>query len=352
MATILELNNKFTDEINKIKSEMSTYITLKKGFRTNVEKSLDNLLKVYNELKSVSENNTIINSAPNISYAQAVTKSMSKTQLIKSKHVIAITPKDINTTSNDLRKIIKEKINTTTINIGINLIKNISKGGILLECDSNEDINKFSQHLNETVRNLAEIKIPTKKSPKMIIYNLSNDITKEELIEAIPKQNPLIADLLSKSRNIESQIKFKFFTKSNFKDCKNAVIEVPPELRKLLINLNKINIVWSKCSVKDYIIIMRCFKCLSFGHLSKDKEGNNCCKNDIRCSYCAEDHSFKDCTKNYSQNHNTCINCINHNVKTKNQKFHYNINHSAMDKNCPVFKYVENQIKSKTNYGD
>jgi hypothetical protein len=93
--------------------------------------------------------------------------------------------------------------------------------------------------------------------------------------KTIIKQNEKIDDFLS-DQNSEQHIICKFIIKSKSKiKSKNPklklIIEVSPELRKIILNLNKLNIEWSRHSVKDFIYITRCFKCLGFGH-SK----NNC----------------------------------------------------------------------------
>jgi putative NIF3 family GTP cyclohydrolase 1 type 2 len=54
----------------------------------------------------------------------------------KPSHVITIYTKDQNMTSDDIKKDIKTKLNPMDLKVDLNKTKNISKNGLIIECDS------------------------------------------------------------------------------------------------------------------------------------------------------------------------------------------------------------------------
>jgi len=67
--------------------------------------------------------------------------------------------------------------------IGINNIRNIRNNGIIIECNSNIECKLLETEINTNneIKNICEAKIPNKKLPKVIIYNIENDIEEEEM---------------------------------------------------------------------------------------------------------------------------------------------------------------------------
>lgn len=77
--------------------------------------------------------------------------------------------------------------------IGVRKVKKISKGNILLEVNSKEDVEKTNLEINtnEKLRELYIVKKGYKLIYKLILYNVINDIETESLIESIKTQNDL-----------------------------------------------------------------------------------------------------------------------------------------------------------------
>jgi hypothetical protein len=196
---------------------------------------------------------------------------------------------------------------------------------------------------------VCEAKIPKKKNPRIIIYNLfkveNNESNKIDIKEALIEQNIDIKNYLKKNDK-ENDLKIKYFIKAKNEKLCHLVIEVTAELRKIIINAQKVNIHWSRHSVKDFVSITRCFNCLSFGH-SKD----NCSVRAQICSQCTESgHSFKECSN--ESNHKTCINCKKFNSSIKNPNIKkYDTKHDALYGGCPSLSHIKTLITSKIDYG-
>lgn len=89
------------------------------------------------------------------------------------------------------------------------------------------------------------------------------------------------------------------------------------------------------CRVRDYVGILRCFKCCGYWHFAKD-----CVKKET-CGLCAEQHM----TKDYSSLIRKYVNCEDkiRNMKIKNLKS----DHSAYGSSCPCLKTEIEIYKSK-----
>lgn len=312
---------------------MSQSGNMKREIKTNINISIDKIDKIveqYNQL-FIENNKTSLKmtTEPKQIFAQIVKKT--KLQEQNTKHVLTITPKDNTTSSAETRKELKSKVNPTDLQVGISRVQNISKGGLLIECDTREEVNKLSKELTNIFSNKMEIKIPEKKKPKLIIYNISNGIEAEEIERGLIKQYTAITGTTTKGK-----INFRFFTKSKNPNLRNAVIEVTPLARKTLLNFGKVYIGWSRCTINDFISITRCFNCLGFGHIAK-----YCTQTQLKCSNCAGDHKHSDC--NSSDTHKTCLNCIQLNLRTRNFKLHVDTKHSAINNNCHCYKYQKIQ---------
>jgi hypothetical protein len=124
------------------------------------------------------------------------------------------------------------------------------------------------------------------------------------------------------------------------------VIEVSPEMRKFILNLDKINIDYSCYNAKDYLSITWCFRCLGIGQSQK-----YCLINTINCSHCGESgHSHNDC--NSIVGHKRCINCKKFNETNKNPNVRkYDTKHDALYGNCSTFIHIKSLMETKIDYG-
>jgi len=162
----------------------------------------------------------------------------------------------------------------------------------------------------------------------------------KKLKDAIISQNITIDDFVS---NNDSVFECKYFIRSKNQNFQHLIIEISPELRKIFLSLEKVNIFWSRHYVKDFISITRCFKCLGFSH-SRDK-----CDSQIFCSECGkEGHDYKSCKSD--SGHKTCINCVRYNQKLNTNQTPVDTKHDAFYGSCPTLNRMKNLIMSKINY--
>jgi hypothetical protein len=171
----------------------------------------------------------------------------------------------------------------------------------------------------------------TQRKPRLIIYNVSEEITTENAAAIIKAQNP------ETTRNGEDIVaKFRY---KNRKGSYNLVIEVGPQTRKHF-HQTKLKIGWEICNVVDYLDPTGCYRCSPYNHKHND------CKGDETCPHCAGKHKLKECTAPASEH--KCINCITNNRYTKKEKL--SENHSALSKDCPSLQAVLLNYRKNTEY--
>jgi hypothetical protein len=104
------------------------------------------------------------------------------------------------------------------LRIGVKNIRNISKGGVIMECDTSEDtdkiINAIKSHSNEIIATK-----PIKKKPKIAIYGVSEEFSDHDIIDELIEKNEAIKTYLAcvNSEDIDQEIKIKFKFRRNNK---------------------------------------------------------------------------------------------------------------------------------------
>ena len=169
------------------------------------------------------------------------------------------------------------------------------------------------------------------RNPRLVIYNIPEDITLENATKILQEQN---SQLQLEERDIIA--KFIYRTKRN---TRNLVVEVNTNTRKQLMN-TRMKIGWVICNVEDYIHVNSCFKCSRYNHRLAD------CRGEETCPLCTGRHKLKECTA--SQNDFKCINCMTYNKY--NQSKTICKNHSSFDKSCPNLQALLTNYKQNTGY--
>jgi hypothetical protein len=136
------------------------------------------------------------------------------------------------------------------------------------------------------------------------------------------------------------ELVMKFFIKSKNENFRHLVVETEPKLRKLKLESKKLNIFWSRNTVKNFISITRCFKCLGFRH------SKNIWKSETEnCSSCADTHSHSHLNCKSKNSNENCINYPKFNQNCKNPNIpKLDVRHDALYRDCPSLKRIKNLI--------
>lgn len=330
--------NTLFDEITDAIKDVKTFSTIKKNLVTNNLNSIKEINR-----KICSENNSLKERNEHTIPASKTYASVTTTQTnmeTKTKNVILISAKETTNVINSVqvKNILKQEIKPSQLNVGINKVKTLNNNRVLIECLNEQDCKILANKISKS--NTLDAVIPRKRNPRIILFNVDQEVSDDDLINTIINQNPNVKTSLQE-KDVKEHIKL-IFTKTTKYNDKFAVLEVSPTIRTVLITTGKLNIGYSRSTIKDHLHIIKCYNCLAFGHTAKE------CKEHTTCSKCGDHHDTKTC-----QDINIkCVNCMRTNniLKKRNVKL-LNINHSVNDVGCPNYNRIINIIKSKINYG-
>ena len=160
--------------------------------------------------------------------------------------------------------------------------------------EKESELEEKCKKINEVCGEELESYMPTLKNPRVIVFNVPEDISPENAVQAMVVQN-------SELNLNEDEIKPKFVFEDR-KKHKNLAIEVNSETRKRLVD-RKLKLGLHVCNSSDYLSVTRCYKCSKYNHRAQE------CFGDVVCPHCAQNHKMHECKA--SKENCRCVNCIN-----------------------------------------
>lgn len=238
-----------------------------------------------------------------------------------------IVPKTKKTTEETKEEVVK-MVRPGKLGIGIAAMRGTMKGGLAVSFEGDLQRNVFVEEVKKKMQDY-EIKKVEGKNPRIKIVDISEDTVEQEIIDCIKNQNSGLEDI--------KILKFIKMWKNNKTLRSSVIIEVDGNSFKKIIDKGKINIGWNVCRVFEEISVLRCYKCCGYNHIAKDCKSEEVC---VRCG--SNNHKSDVCDKKMS-----CINC----VKT-NSRFNLKleVDHSAIDQCCSVYKRYTQINRNKINY--
>lgn len=228
---------------------------------------------------------------------------------------------------------ILQNINPVDTDININKIKHIKDGGLLLSCQSTEEISRFKQMAQEKLSSDYEIRELKGLHPRIRIVGLSEKMDPDTICKFIVKQNNDLFSAVSDCKIIKV-----WPTKKN-PEIYQAILQLDISDYAKVINNGCLLIGLDICKVYEAIEILRCFKCNGYNH-SKTH-----CKNNLSCPKCSLRHELNVCRVDKLK----CINCSV--LKEKSIDSNINFEHAAWDReNCHAYKMAILKLKSDLGY--
>ncbi|GIY87046.1 uncharacterized protein CDAR_233451 [Caerostris darwini] len=155
------------------------------------------------------------------------------TPTIRRKFLTTI--KHIEQDSNSLvtKKVIQNSINIRKIKVAVKNVRNINNGGILIETDTEKDLDILIEEFKkkDELTQKYTIAKPVARKPHIICFNVSAEV---ELAECLI----------------------------------NWIIEVNPNIYARVAKVKKLNIGWERIGFKEYLRPSQCYKCGKYGHTS------------------------------------------------------------------------------------
>jgi len=193
---------------------------------------------------------------------------------IQKVYKLTVTPKD-NKTADTTKEMLKSKINPTEIKVGIRSLKTLRDGRVQIETGGIQEAEILTKNIKDKIGDKMETNIQRPRKPRMKIHNISEEISTDNIEDTLIAQNPDVG--IEKG---ETTPKFTYETKRH---TRSIVIEVSSQTRKKLIH-KKVKLGWINCSIEDYLVATRCYRCSRFNHRMRD------CRGSETCPICAGNH--------------------------------------------------------------
>lgn len=203
------------------------------------------------------------------------------------------------------------------------------KGNILVQCNNNNVLESIKKKLSDKIGDKINVAEPKKSSPLLKVVGITDVTDKEQLIQAIKKQN---CDLVKQGDRLEVV---------DFKKVKNhytAILSVDFGTFKSILDKGKLRIRWDMCRVYEHINVTRCYKCNDYGH-----HANECTQKEHTCPKCAGSHEIKLCNADYEK----CSNCM---MANEVNCLDLDVNHTVWNYNCPLLQRRLNIVKKRVRY--
>ena len=98
----------------------------------------------------------------------------------QERYMKTVTSRDKESTAS-IKDILKSKIKPAEIKVGINSLKTLRNGTIQIETGSKEEIDILMKDINEKCEGILEAKLHTLRRPKLVIYNVPEDISVQNI---------------------------------------------------------------------------------------------------------------------------------------------------------------------------
>lgn len=291
------------------------------------EKNMTELKDCVKELKECvnSKTDTVSDalSKMNNQCAQKVKPSYAD-KVKQSEPVVLVVPRRTQTTQ-ETQKDVRQLMDPSEI--PIDSMRNASKGTVVLEGRSKNDLDLIQKYASEKLGSTYDVKLSELKRPKILVSGMSEKFSNDEIISKLKVQNRTVED--AELRVVST------FGKSTF----NAVIEMDCDsFNKVMSNdRRKLNIGWSSCIVKEYVDLMKCYNCQGFNHTAK------ACTRKKACKKCAGEHDVAACKS-------TVIRCTNCNNANKRLNLNLRTDHVAGSDNCKVTERQMNINRKRVQY--
>lgn len=298
-------------------------------------------VKTLNTTLQSKENNTELHIHSKPSYASVAANLPSHNTIPETVSVLVTSTSQPKLEPKGLSRTIRQKTEQSVIEKAIEIIGvTTTANGVIYRFRHPSMRQKFLGLLTETNIPL-ETKILEKDLPMVMVYDLENGAP-ENIIESIVKQNQSIFHDIKGSE--ESQLKVSF-TKRGNNEKVHVAIRVPAKYFHRLMAAKKINIGFTRHSVREHINLKQCFNCQGYGHSSKV-----CTSKEPVCGFCSQSgHKFSDCRSRNDVQKAKCSNCIKYN-QGKGRERPRNTNHPCHSSTCDTLKEWAKIIKTRIAY--
>lgn len=246
-----------------------------------------------------------------------------KSQKTRRNDAILIKAKDQSTYA-DIIKEMKRSVDPKQMDTNVVGLRRSRKNDILIVVAKGSKTENFSAAIQNALKEKAEVTALDYDPVTYVdIRDIEEDTTQEEVISCIEK---IIGE--------ESGIKCKM--KPCFAGTQMATITVRRKYADQLMKQGRVRIGWTNCRVKGRVNVLKCYKCLCYGHIAKDCQGPD---RSAICYKCGSiDHKIADCP-----NPAACVACTDSGYQ--------DVSHVLGSRECRRFKeeFEKRKVRERGN---
>ncbi|GBP96303.1 Uncharacterized 50 kDa protein in type I retrotransposable element R1DM [Eumeta japonica] len=190
-------------------------------------------------------------------------------------------------TAEETKKLLKSAMDPTSMQVQVTKVRKVGRAGVVVQTTSDEAADKIRKAVPPTLR----VTEPRSRRPLVALRNLSGDPSGEAVISGLYEQNLRTRHPEWTIERIQKNCRVAFKKSRRERATTTVVLECEPELRDVLVSLDRAYIGWEAVPICDYIDVTCCRKCQQYGHPEA-----HCRSVDTVCSKCGlTGHRATDC---------------------------------------------------------
>lgn len=213
------------------------------------------------------------------------------------------------------------------LNVRVKAVRKTRSGGIAIETMSESELKRITECAKFAEIGL-KVEMPRKIGPKLIVYDVPNELSNEDLMEEMYEKN-----LRGQVPEDEFRERVRIVSRNNKRDaiCGNVILEVSSRVKTIVCNEGRVFVNWSAFRIREFVNVLRCHKCYALGHMMRE-----CSEKERLCQRCGQGgHMMKECRKD-----RVCRNC-----KMRGNK----CDHSILSDVCPEYMRALGRERARVN---
>ncbi|CAF4901370.1 unnamed protein product [Pieris macdunnoughi] len=298
-------NSKEMEKLEQIENRLIDWEKINLEMENKIERTIRTHLKTYASVLATHKNEP---ARKNYIPTKTDTEQMHSI-------IISSTKQETNT---EILERIKVTVDPKNTGLRIDKLRKAKDQKVVISCDTKQRLNEVTERIKRD--NTLTVKPTKDKDPLIILRGVLQAHSDEDIMHYIKAQNGHLLDKIDES---EKRIELKFRRKARNPLLNNIVLQVSPQVWKVITEAGKLHIELQRVVAQDQSPLIQCSRCLAFGH------GKRFCEieKDV-CSHCGGDHKKNECTKHIEGSAPICINCKKANAEKTN--------HNAFDAQCPT----------------
>ena len=245
----------------------------------------------------------------------------------REENILIIKGKATDSKNNQIEELVKSNINPRRRGI---IIRNtrLIHGGMLVECANAVEAQKLIREIENQpqLTSVVNIKTTSKRLPKVIFYNIPENINNDEIVKAIQVTS-----------GEKSEARYKFSIRKN-KSSEHRVFDIQGRTLSILEKIGSVNLNWITLKLKEFIPTRKCNKCQSFQHTA-----HQCKEERLFCGRCCGNHFTYTCNYKFKK----CINCHTLNMQEGRE---LEVHHTTTDPDCFCNKAITKRYRNSITY--